>query len=216
MVEEEHVLVVPTQLFHDIGYFQGFSSNVGQYFEAMLGSGETSYRPRGQMETDPSFKQLIPYVVFRHLDDSGKSWLFQYQRGSGQGEARLHSKRSVGVGGHISSFDSDCHDPYLAGMIRELDEEIDLSAAAGGQPGLDSIVGLINDDSNDVGKVHLGIVHLIDVKTPVISSREKDLCDAGFWDVAQLSEQFENFETWSQIALQSILESEPQIASRSI
>ncbi len=58
------------------------------------------------MEDDPSFKQLIPYVLFRWTDADGTVHLFEYLRGSGQGERRLHAKRSVGVGGHISSLDA--------------------------------------------------------------------------------------------------------------
>lgn len=202
---EEHVLVVPTELFHQIGYFQGFESDVERYFQPLLESGQTSYQPRGKMEQDPAFKQLIPYVLFRYHDADGTPQVFQYLRGSGQGEARLHSKRSVGVGGHISSDDAVQAEPYLAGMIRELDEEIDWSAAGAPTPTLDTIVGLINDDSNDVGKVHLGVVHLIDVQRPEIKSREKDLCEAGFWSTSQLQEERDRFESWSQIALDHLL-----------
>ena len=122
---EEHILVVPTSLFNDIGYFQGFSDQVEVYFDRLLNATDASYQPRSLMEPDPSFKQLIPYVVFRFVDENGEASFFQYLRGSGQGEARLHSKRSVGVGGHISSDDAHQTEPYLAGMTRELDEEID-------------------------------------------------------------------------------------------
>ncbi len=79
------------------------------------------------MEEDPSFKQLIPYVLFRWTDADGTVHLFEYQRGSGQGERRLHAKRSVGVGGHISSIDAEAghlHHVYREGMRRELDEEV--------------------------------------------------------------------------------------------
>lgn len=205
-MSEEHVLVVPTELFHEIGYFQGFSNETQRYFSPLLNSSQASYQPRSQMEEDPSFKQLIPYVVFRHVDEHGEQHLFQYLRGSGQGEARLHAKRSVGVGGHISSDDASGNEPYLVGMARELDEEIDWAASGAAEPSLDTIVGLINDDSNEVGKVHLGIVHLVDVQKPLIQSREKDLCEAGFWDRPSLSEQRDAFETWSQIALEYLLD----------
>ena len=67
----EHVLVVPTQLFHDIGYIQGFTHDVEKYLDRLLDAKNTSYRPRPDMEEDPSFKQLIPYVIFRHTDDDG-------------------------------------------------------------------------------------------------------------------------------------------------
>jgi predicted NUDIX family phosphoesterase len=105
-VSTEHVLVVPTTLFHELGYVQGFSKDVDRYRGVLLDPANISYRPRSEMEEDPSFKQLIPYVIFRHQDDQGGIHLFQYTRGKGQGESRLHSKKSIGIGGHISSVDA--------------------------------------------------------------------------------------------------------------
>src|SRR5947207_2131869 len=105
LVQTEQVLVVPTRLFHRLGYFQGFSSDVGRYVDELLNAANTSYRPRSEMEENPDFKQLIPYVIFRYQDSAGQVQLFQYTRGKGMGESRLHSKRSVGVGGHISIDD---------------------------------------------------------------------------------------------------------------
>lgn len=130
LVQTEQVLVVPTELFRELGHFQGFSEDAERYLEELLSPEHTSYRPRGEMEQDPTFKQLIPYVIFRHTDDLGRVSLFQYTRGSGQGEARLHAKRSIGVGGHISSCDGDVEglNPYEEGMRRELEEEVDIQA----------------------------------------------------------------------------------------
>ena len=89
----EHVLVVPTLLFREVGYFQGFCTDVEPYLKTLLDPAYISFRPRDQMENDPSFKQLIPYCLFRYGDQ-----LFHYKRGKLQGEGRLHSKRSIGVG----------------------------------------------------------------------------------------------------------------------
>ena len=103
-VPVERMLVVPTELFHRLGYFQGFAphrSLPGRVVQPR----NISFRPRPEMEHDPSFKQLIPYVIFRHCDAAGRQSVFQYTRGSGQGEGRLHRKRSVGIGGHISAVD---------------------------------------------------------------------------------------------------------------
>ncbi len=79
-VDTEHVLVVPTQRFRDIGYFQGFASDVDKYLENLLDPQLISFRPRAEMETDPRFKQLIPYVIFQHHDGSGQPHVFQYTR----------------------------------------------------------------------------------------------------------------------------------------
>ena len=105
-MQVEQILVVPTELFRRLGYFQGFSGDVDRYLDELLRPENTSYRPRAEVEKDPGFKQLIPYVIFRHVDAAGTQTVFQYTRGTGQGEGRLHSKRSVGIGGHISAVDA--------------------------------------------------------------------------------------------------------------
>src|SRR5258707_1069554 len=124
--QTERVLVTPTELFHSLGYFQGFSADMDRYLPQLFSEQQTSYRARHEVEQDPSFKQLIPYVIFLHTDSQGRRSVFQYTRGKGQGEGRLHSKRSVGVGGHISSEDAgaEAGHAYFEGMRRELDEEV--------------------------------------------------------------------------------------------
>jgi predicted NUDIX family phosphoesterase len=116
----EHILVIPTPVFHQVGHFQGFCGDIDRYLEVILNPRHASYRPRPEMEQDPTFKQLIPYCVFRCNGE-----VFYYQRGTAQGEARLHAKRSVGVGGHVSTLDMDGElTPYLEGMKREIEEEV--------------------------------------------------------------------------------------------
>lgn len=198
-VETERVLVVPTSEFHAIGHFQGICQDVDRYLDRLLSPQYTSYRPRSEMETDPSFKQLIPYVIFRHTDELGISRLFQYTRGSGQGEKRLHAKRSIGIGGHISAIDSNEADPYLEGMRRELEEEVFINTAYQA-----NCVGLLNDDDTEVGRVHLGVVHLFDVDEPRVAGREDDIADASFSTLPELFAAMDEFESWSQICLQSI------------
>lgn len=207
LVAEEQVLVVPTELFHSIGHFQGFSPEVAKYLDPILQSGQLSYRPRGQMEEDPSFKQLIPYALFRHTDDQGVVRVFQYQRGQGNGEARLRAKRSVGVGGHISTLDAgdqqqaESSDVYRAGLMRELDEEIIIGAGY-----RESSIGMINDDETEVGRVHLGVVHVFDMDTPDVSPREEDIQDASFLTLDQIAADLDSYETWSQIAVRALLD----------
>jgi predicted NUDIX family phosphoesterase len=202
LVETERVLVVPTEVFHRLGQFQGFCGEVDRYLAGLLDDEHVSYRPRGEMEEDPSFKQLIPYVIFRHVDADGRSHVFQYTRGGGMGEGRLHSKRSIGVGGHISSIDAEASpsgQPYEEGMRRELDEEVRVETKY-----RQECVGLINDDDNPVGQVHLGVVHICDVETPDVYPREDEILDAGFRDVEELLADLEHFETWSQICLRAL------------
>jgi predicted NUDIX family phosphoesterase len=203
IVADERVLVVPTSRFHALGYFQGFSADMHRYLPALLETGDLAYRPRGQMERDPSFKQLIPYVLFRFVDADGAVRLFQYTRGGGMGEARLHAKCSVGVGGHISIDDvgktATLHDVYREGMRRELAEEVAIDA-----PYTEKVVGLINDDETPVGQVHLGVVHLCDIERPAVEPREQDVLDAGFRPVADILANIDRFESWSQIAVQAL------------
>jgi predicted NUDIX family phosphoesterase len=201
VVSTEHVMVVRTELFREIGFFQGFCADTKQYLDQLLDESATSYLPRDKMEQDPSYKQLIPYCLFRYTDESGKQSVFQYTRGSGQGESRLHNKRSVGIGGHVSSLDRDDQSPYREGMRRELEEEVDIQTEY-----TESCVGLINDESNEVGQVHLGIVHILDVKSPNVTPREKDIAEAKFVPVEELLNQLEDFETWSQICLKALFQ----------
>ena len=191
----EHILVVPTLLFHEVGYFQGFNSNVDPYLRILLDSTATSYRPRDQMEQDPSYKQLIPYCIFCCGDQ-----IFHYTRGKLQGEGRLHNKRSIGIGGHISADDRNLFDsPYREAMHREIEEEVHVEC-----PFQEACVGLINDDLTEVGRVHLGIVHVFRLEAAKVRPREKSIIQAGFNTAGELTRDIEHFETWSQICLKAL------------
>jgi predicted NUDIX family phosphoesterase len=196
---EEHILVIPESAIERIGTIQGFEADVDRFLHPILSSDQLSFQPRSQMETDPSFKQLIPYVLLEWTDADGMTQLFTYTRGGGGGESRLHAKRSVGIGGHISREDASDGDPYLTGMQRELSEEVQLNSSY--QEFRD---GLIYDPSNDVGKVHLGVVHRFVLEQPNVTSNEADLADGGFVNVGELFEEFERLETWSQLVLRAL------------
>ena len=198
---QEDVLVVPRALFEKVGAFQGFCADTAAYLPALLDPRHTSWRPRATVEDDPSFKQLIPYCVLAWKAAAGGPRYFAYTRGGGQSEARLRAKRSVGIGGHISSTDGAHGDDtsYDAGMRREIAEEI---AIGGGWTS--RCVGLINDDSNAVGSVHLGIVHVLELERPEVASRESELVECGFETLEQLLADRERFETWSQITLDAL------------
>lgn len=196
-VDTEHVLVVPTALFHRVGQFQGFCSDVGKYLDVLLDPKQVSFRPRGEVEQDPSFKQLIPYVIFSCAAEAGDT-VFQYTRGSKQDEGRLRRKRSIGVGGHISAIDG-VDDPYRQGMQRELEEEVIIDAGH-----TNRCVGLINDDENDVGRVHLGVVHLVSVDRPAVFPRETEMQACEFVPTDKLHAEIDAFETWSQICIEAL------------
>jgi predicted NUDIX family phosphoesterase len=195
---DERVLVVPTAELDQLGRFQGFSPDAERYLSALLVPEFMDYRPRSQVEEDPGYKQIIPYVVFRSGDA-----VFCYKRGQSQGESRLHRLRSLGVGGHVAEEDARGErtlDAYEAALRRELDEEVAISS-----PGRIRRVGLINDDATPVGRVHLGVVHLYELDQPDVSPREDGLAEAGFLPVATIGSLRSEFETWSQICIDSLL-----------
>ncbi len=203
MSNQEQVLVVPRKVLEQLGTFQGFCAQVEHYVPTLLAPEHLSFRPRGQVEQDPNFKQLIPYVLFCWRDEQGRPWVFHYRRGSGQGERRLHALRSVGVGGHINPVDTQGQDNWFeAGQRREIEEEVEV-----GFPYQVRTVGLINDDETPVGRVHLGVVGLAEVPHPqAVRPREKDMLQAGFAPTEQLLQEAHEFETWSQICLRALFE----------
>lgn len=192
MPSDEQVLVIPTQLFHDAGLFQGLCRDVEYYLPRLLDPAHFSFLPRSRAEDDPGFKQLIPYVILKYGDQ-----LFHYTRGKGGGEKRLRALRSVGIGGHINPADhASGEHPYRQGLAREVAEEVAL-----GSTYHETCLGFINDDSTPVGQVHLGIVHLFELDAPNVQRREADLADAGFSSIQELVLAKDTFETWSQFVL---------------
>lgn len=199
-VQEEQILVIPESVIDAIGRFEGFEADVDRFLGPILQSDQLSFQPRGPMETDPSFKQLIPYVLLEWTDENGVVNLFTYTRGGGSGESRLHAKRSVGIGGHISQEDAaDGADPYTTGMQRELTEEIKLESGY-----QETREGLIYDPSNEVGQVHLGVVHRFVLESPQVESNEADLAEGGFVSITELKADLDRLETWSQLAIKAL------------
>jgi predicted NUDIX family phosphoesterase len=198
MPTDERVLVIPTERFRAAGYFHGFRAADPDYRAAVLDPAAFQFRPRAEVETDPGFKQLIPYVVLKCGDQ-----LFHYRRGASGTEARLRALRSVGIGGHISEEDAaGGTDPYLTGMHREVREEVWIESSWE-----ESLLGFINDDRTPVGSVHLGVVHLFELARPDARSRENALAEDGFAPLAELSARADEFETWSQFVLAELTRS---------
>jgi predicted NUDIX family phosphoesterase len=196
----EEILVIPRELFEDLGDFQGIETDVVRYLEAILDPANNFFMDRGEAEEDPSFKQIIPYALFHH---EGK--YLHYTRGKSGGESRLHAQGSVGIGGHINPVDERTdplgRETYLAGVEREIDEELIITAGHKNQ-----IVALLNDDSNSVGKVHLGVVHLFELESDQVTSGEDALANLAFQTVADLKGALHpKLETWSQFCVDQIV-----------
>ena len=144
-------------------------------------------------ETDPTFKQLIPYIVLRWRER-----VFCYMRGKASGEVRLHALRSLGIGGHICAEDERILRRSVSnGNMRELEEEVFLDTSYS-----ERIIGLINDDHTPVGQVHLGIVHVLDLAEPNVRHRDEALAGGEFASLRELCQSRDEFETWSQFLLE--------------
>ncbi|MEO0446567.1 MAG: hypothetical protein AAF191_10885 [Verrucomicrobiota bacterium] len=190
---DERVLVIRRSLFEELGVFEGFHPEVDGHLDRILDPRENLFLLREDAEEDPSYKQIIPYVIFRHED-----LYLHYVRGKKTTEARLQSKGSIGIGGHVNQDDSTStgslgREMYFAGVEREIREELVVRSSF-----TQSVVGMINDDSSEVGRVHLGVVHLFELETPNITSNEEGICDLQFLSLAELEQRMDRLETWSQ------------------
>jgi predicted NUDIX family phosphoesterase len=194
---DENILVIRRSLFDELGVFQGLSFEPEKYLKAILSRGNNFFIPRSQAESDPAFKQIIPYalIVFQNS-------VLHYVRGKKAGEQRLVAKGSIGIGGHMNDTDESLfamdEQAYRGGVEREVNEEIKIDA-----PFEDRIVALLNDDSTEVGRVHLGVVHVFKLAEPKVEKREAMITGLTFLAKDELSVRRETMETWSQICLDS-------------
>jgi predicted NUDIX family phosphoesterase len=198
----EHVLVIPRALFDQLGSFQGFQPEAQRYLDAMLAPGANFFMERPTAEQDPTHKQLIPYTIFHH-----QGRYLTYTRGGASGEKRLVAKRSIGIGGHINPID-EAQDGlgqslYFNGVEREINEELILPGSH-----TQRVIGLINDDSNEVGSVHLGVVHVFDLSDDNVQSNEDAIQDLAFTPLAELVQQRDQLESWSQICIDHLASAE--------
>jgi predicted NUDIX family phosphoesterase len=143
------------------------------------------FRPRSEAETDPSWKQLIPYLLLRDGER-----IFLMRRTKAGGDERLHDRYSIGVGGHVNPADRD----VIGGMRREWAEEIEADFEPEFEP-----IGLLNDDENDVGAVHLGLVYAADAGGRPVQIREKHKLEGAFASVGDVEEVHDKLETWSAL-----------------
>ncbi len=203
MKTSEQVLTFPRRLFDDLGAFQGFSADHSRYLDAIFQSRELKFVLRESAEKDFSLKQLIPYVL---IVRDGK--VLFYVRGKKTGESRLQLKGSVGVGGHINPVDDSLFSSasdglkgfYDAAVEREVEEEVSIGEVLSKR-----VVGLINDDTNDVGRVHLGVVHLWIVGPGEVSKAEGAITQLEFLTAEEiLSRKDVDVESWSRFCLAEI------------
>jgi predicted NUDIX family phosphoesterase len=194
----EHVLVVKRALFDELGSFQGFHGDVNTYLSAFLNPENNFFMERPAAELDPTHKQLIPYTLFHH---AGRYLV--YTRGGSSGEKRLVAKNSVGIGGHINPVDQTQDSlgdtMYYNAVERELAEELVIASGH-----TQKVIGLINDDSNEVGSVHLGVVHVFELDGDQVTSNEEAIQSIRFLPLEELHADRENLETWSRICVEHL------------
>jgi predicted NUDIX family phosphoesterase len=199
MAQDERVLVVERKVFEDAGAFNGLALDTQKYLDKLFMPGVPRFIPRSQAEKDPSYKQLIPYVI---MTCDGQ--YLSYVRGKRAGETRLVAKRSIGIGGHINPvdwtlFSADPYKTYLEAVQREVAEEVSVETTY-----KDKVVALLNDDSNEVGRVHLGIVHLWTLDEPQVNKKEGMITKMGFMSIPELQKVRDTMETWSQICFDGL------------
>ena len=195
---DENVLVVRRSLFDELGSFQGLNFEPQKYLDALLSRGNNFFIPRAAAENDPAHKQIIPYAIIACGDR-----ILHYVRGKKAGEQRLVAKGSIGIGGHMNDEDESLfawdEKAYRAGVEREVSEEIKIETNFE-----DRIVALLNDDTTEVGRVHLGIVHVFRLIEPKVEKHEAMITSLAFLTKDELRARRDILETWSQICVDSL------------
>lgn len=195
-MKREYVLTIPTSKFNEVGYFQGYCANIKPYIDLITAPNNAKFILRSKAEKDSRYKQLIPYAIIKN-----RNRFLAYKRGMNISEKRLANNLSIGFGGHITTKDNDFSNPnYEKCLLRELREEIHLTSMR-----QNNIVGMLNDDSNDVGRVHLGIVHLIVTDDIMVKPLEKEIQDLVYWDLETILNKYQQFENWSKICIDAYL-----------
>lgn len=191
----ERVLVLPRARIPGGADFHGLKAADGRDLDSLrlAVAAAGGYVDRPQAEEDPTHKQLIPYVVVR--DGSA---VFLMQRTAAGGDPRLHGKASIGVGGHLNPVDEG-QDALMAGLRREWHEEL----VTDWEPTFE-LIGLLNDDTNPVGAVHLGVVFVAQADGRPVAVRESDKLTGAFVDADAVADAWERLETWSQLVAEAL------------
>lgn len=194
-IPPEQIAFVPRDLLSEHGWLpHGFRADPDQRIYASM-CASVDFSPRPSLETDESRKQLIPYVVL--FSDEG---IFTLRRRRAQSESRLHDKLSIGVGGHVQQAEQRTDlDVLRAGMRRELHEELHIPESVDVD-----YCGVLNDDSNDVGRVHYGVVFRCEADPSQVDVREVEKMVGEWWSVDELEAEKDRLESWSRLLLPAV------------
>lgn len=185
------------------GAWHGFvGDNLDRHLEVIASRHE--FRPRGDVEDDPAWQQIIPFIVFRH----GDRYLMT-RRLKQSSEKRLRKLCSLGLGGHINHQDvGDDGDPVIKGLMREFNEEVVYDGAW-----THSLLGLINDESSPVSQVHLAVVFEVVGDRPEIEIRETGKLEGELLRLEEMKMYYLEMESWSQLVYDHLLQRERAAAS---
>lgn len=192
---DELVLVVPTaDLLDEVADGSSWTGirPTGAERLADLVRRRGAFHPRSAMESDESWKQVIPYPVLR----DGAAWFLMRRTKAGR-DARLHDRYSIGVGGHVNPEDGGLDGDLSSALRREWLEEL----SVGFVPEF-RFVGLLNDDSTAVGRVHVGLVYEADAAGRPVAIRETEKLSGAFVPAGDIEAVAERLETWSRIAFE--------------
>lgn len=189
------MLVVPRAALEAWGSWRGIRTSGLERYLDLIGSRLAEYRPRTEVEADPAWKQVIPYLVLR---DGGRIFLMRRTRAGA--DARLHDRYSIGVGGHVHPADRG----LAGGLHREWGEELDATFRP--EP---TLLGILNDDSQPVGEVHVGVVFQADAAGRPVRVRETDKLSGEFVDPTDVRTVYDRLEGWSQLVFDVLAIGEP-------
>jgi len=210
MKHSEYILAVDAVYDNMVsGLEQGLSQiGLGDFCEAVAGS--LVIRQRRFLETCSDYRQILPYVLLTQQREDGSTVFIPYFRAKGVGEERLLGNVSVGFGGHIDLADVvftndsiiNLNQTIMTNVSRELSEELTMSSGGVDLPVYD--IGLIADDSNEVGKVHLGICLMMQLPAGVVvTANEPSLEIIEPMTAKELLDKYsDKLENWSRIVLE--------------
>jgi predicted NUDIX family phosphoesterase len=216
--QSESVLCLPSSLLDACGRFQGYTSDHELIKKIILSDksqDQFSFQPRFKVEDDSSYKQLITYSIIQYGNLKNDALLFSYTRGKAGGEDRLKRKLSLGIGGHISEdslkprrgeFLQHTGNPWMVRFKSEAQREIDEEVRYGSKVPHLYFTGLINDDSDPVGQVHLGLVYIMTCNYPDVEPLDPAIKDGSMITLSQVNKQKDDYESWSKIVIDSIFE----------
>ena len=206
MKSDEKVLVVPAEIIFEKGRWQGLKKETLDYYLDLI-KNNYQFKRRGDVENDPSFQQIIPYIVFSYKHpsaSSGQVKFFIYKYLPKAGEQRLVDTYQVGVGGHINEIDVNGKNILEEGMMREWNEEVDYQ----GNLLEKKLIGLLKDDSRPVEAVHLGLVYSFVGDSPEISIKEKEKMQGELVELKEIGEYIKNNDgIWVKIVYNEYLKS---------